>query len=85
MALAKRTGLEPSIMDMEINPEQGKKTIVSTIIMIAMVALSAFNIMSLFESALVAAGAMLLFRCCTTEQDGIRQSYREQRTGSHDV
>ena len=68
MALAKRTGLEPSIMDMEINPEQGKKTIVSTIIMIAMVALSAFNIMSLFESALVAAGAMLLFRCCTTEQ-----------------
>ena len=39
MALAKRTGLEPSIMDMEINPEQGKKTIVSTIIMIAMVAL----------------------------------------------
>lgn len=68
MALAKRTGLEPSIMDMEINPEQGKKTIVSTIIMIAMVALSAFNIMSLFESALVAAGAMLLFRCCNTEQ-----------------
>ena len=68
IALANRTGLEPSIMDMEITPEQGKKTVLSSIIMVGMVLLSAFNILSLFESALIAAGAMLLCRCCTVEQ-----------------
>ena len=46
----------------------GGKTLVSTIIMIAMVALSAFNVMPLLQSALLAAFAMLLFRCCNADQ-----------------
>ena len=46
----------------------GPKTLISTIIMIAMVALSALGVMSLLQCAFIAAAAMLLFRCCTPKQ-----------------
>ena len=46
----------------------GPKTLVSTIIMIAMVALSALGVMSLLQCAFIAAAAMLLLRCCTPNQ-----------------
>ena len=46
----------------------GGKTLVSTLIMIAMVVLSSFNVMPLLECALIAAAAMLLFKCCNAEQ-----------------
>ena len=43
----------------------GKKTIISAAIMMGMVALSSFGIMTLLQSAFLAAGAMLVFRCCS--------------------
>ena len=49
-------------------PNIGPQTIVSTAIMLAMVVLSALNIMPLLNCAFLAAIAMLIFRCCTPEQ-----------------
>lgn len=44
------------------------KTLISAVIMIAMVALSALNVMPLLHCAFIAAAAMLLLRCCDMEQ-----------------
>ena len=49
-------------------PNIGKKTIISTTIMILMVVLSALNIMPLLQCAFIAAMAMLVFRCCNVDQ-----------------
>ena len=49
-------------------PNIGKKTLVSTTIMIAMVVLSALNVIPLLQCAFLAAMAMLLFRCCNVDQ-----------------
>ena len=46
----------------------GPKTLVSSAIMMVMVVLSALNVMSLLQSAFIAAAAMLIFRCCSIEQ-----------------
>ena len=59
---------ELHFFDSEVSQNIGSKTLVSTIIMIAMVALSALNIMPLLQSALLAAAAMLIFRCCHADQ-----------------
>ena len=49
-------------------PNIGSGTLISTAIMIAMVALSALNVIPLLQSAFLAAAAMLIFRCCNVEQ-----------------
>jgi di/tricarboxylate transporter len=49
-------------------PNIGRGTLVSTTIMIAMVALSAFGIMPLLQCAFLAAAAMLICRCCNMDQ-----------------
>ena len=49
-------------------PDIGRHTIVSTAIMMVMVALSVLGIMPLLQSAFIAAGAMLIFRCCSPSQ-----------------
>ena len=49
-------------------PNIGKKTFVSTTIMIAMVVLSALNVIPLLQCAFLAAMAMLIFRCCNVDQ-----------------
>ncbi len=49
-------------------PNIGRGTLVSTAIMIAMVTLSAFNIIPLLQCAFLAAAAMLICRCCNMEQ-----------------
>jgi len=54
--------------DSEQVPNIGVKTLLSTAIMIAMVVLSALNVMSLLQCAFLAAIAMLLFRCCSPDQ-----------------
>ncbi len=46
----------------------GSKTLVSTLIMTAMVALSALGVLPLLQCALLAAFAMLFCRCCTPDQ-----------------
>ena len=45
-----------------------KKTLISTTIMMAMVVLSALNIIPLLQCAFLAAMAMLLFHCCNVDQ-----------------
>lgn len=54
--------------DSEDVPNIGRGTQVSTIIMIAMVALSALGVIPLLQSAFLAAAAMLVFRCCNADQ-----------------
>ena len=49
-------------------PNIGNKTLVSTTIMIAMVVLSALNVIPLLQCAFLAAIAMLVFRCCNVDQ-----------------
>ena len=49
-------------------PNISKKTLVSTFIMLAMVVLSALNIIPLLQCAFLAAFAMVLTRCCSVEQ-----------------
>ena len=49
-------------------PNIGNGTIISTLIMIAMVVVSALGIMPLLQCAFLAAAAMLICRCCNMEQ-----------------
>ena len=49
-------------------PYIGRGTLISTTIMIAMVALSALGVMPLLQCAFLAAAAMLIFRCCNMDQ-----------------
>ena len=49
-------------------PNIGRGTLISTVIMIAMVALSALGIMPLLQCAFLAAAAMLICRCCNMDQ-----------------
>ena len=46
----------------------GSKTFISSLIMIAMVMLSALNVLSLLQCAFIAAAAMLVCRCCSVDQ-----------------
>lgn len=46
----------------------GRGTLISSLIMIAMVVVSALGFMPLLQCALIAAAAMLVFRCCTPDQ-----------------
>ena len=54
--------------DSEQVPNIGPKTLLSSLIMIAMVVLSALKIIPLLQCAFLAAAAMLLLRCCTPKQ-----------------
>ncbi len=49
-------------------PNFGYKTLISMLIMLGMVLLSSLKVMSLVQSAILAAAAMLIFRCCTPTQ-----------------
>ena len=54
--------------DSEDIPNIGVGTLASTVIMIAMVALSALGVLPLLHCAFLAAAAMLICRCCNVEQ-----------------
>lgn len=51
-----------------VTPRIGVKTLISSLIMIGMIVLSSLKIMTLLQSAFLAAAAMLIFRCCTPSQ-----------------
>ncbi len=53
---------------MEDSEKTSKKGLVSTFILIAMVALSAFKVLPLLNCCLLAAVAMIITRCCTSAQ-----------------
>ena len=63
-----RLSSQLQFFDSEQVPNIGKKTLISTTIMIAMVVLSALNVIPLLQCAFLAAMAMLLFRCCNVDQ-----------------
>ncbi len=54
--------------DSDAVPNIDSSTLISTIIMIAMVTISALGILPLLQCAFLAAAAMLLFRCCSMDQ-----------------
>ncbi len=54
--------------DSDAVPNIDSGTLISTIIMIAMVTISALGILPLLQCAFLAAAAMLLFRCCSMDQ-----------------
>lgn len=54
--------------DSEDIPNIGSKTLVSSLIMLAMILLSTFDIIPLLQSCFLAAFAMLITRCCSVEQ-----------------
>ncbi len=71
----KNVNLSTSAMERDLHffdsdavPNIGYGTIVSTIIMIAMVALSALGVLPLLQCAFLAAAAMLICRCCNMDQ-----------------
>ena len=64
MELAKTHGL--ILGDEVINV--GRGTLISSLIMLAMVVVSALGVMPLLQCAFIAAAAMLLLRCCTPDQ-----------------
>lgn len=49
-------------------PNISSKTLLSTLVMLAMVVLSAMDVIPLLQCAFLAAAAMLLLRCCTPDQ-----------------
>ena len=63
-----RLATQLRFFDSDQIPNIGRKTLVSTIIMLAMIVISALNIMPLLPCAFIAAAAMLLFRCCSPDQ-----------------
>lgn len=54
--------------DMPEIPVTGWKPLVSSVILIAMILLAATGVIPLLESAIIAAGAMLVFYCCSPSQ-----------------
>lgn len=68
LKFGKKKGLECSVSDMEIEPKQNKKTAWAGLVMIGMVALSAFGVMTLLQAAALAAIVMMVLRCCTATQ-----------------
>ena len=56
------------ILENSAQSKVGKKTIVSALIMIAMVLLPTFGVIPLLSACLLAAAAMIICRCCTSQQ-----------------
>jgi di/tricarboxylate transporter len=56
------------ILENSAQSKVGKKTLVSALIMIAMVLLPTFGVMPLLSACLLAAAAMIVCRCCTSTQ-----------------
>ena len=63
-----RLSSQLQFFDSEQVPNIGPKTLISSLIMITMVVLSALKIIPLLQCAFLAAAAMLLLRCCTPKQ-----------------
>ena len=56
------------ILENSVQDKVSKKTLVSALIMIAMVLLPAFGVLPLLSACLLAAAAMIVCRCCTSSQ-----------------
>lgn len=56
------------LFDSENVPNIGSKTVLSAIIMLAMILLSSFNVLPLMSSCFLAAFAMIITHCCSIKQ-----------------
>ena len=56
-----------TFFDSHFVPQIGQKTIISTIILVTMFLLSSFHILPLMATTMLAAGAMLIFKCCRSQ------------------
>ena len=56
------------LFDSEKVPNIGSKTVLSALIMLAMILLSSFNVLPLMSSCFLAAFAMIITRCCSIKQ-----------------
>lgn len=63
-----RYGLGHSMAYSAPDPKEGKRTLLSSLIMLGMVILSSLNIMSLLASAMLAALLMVVCRCCKADK-----------------
>lgn len=61
-------GRDLQFFDSDVIPMIGIRTLVSTLIMLGMILLSAFKIMPLLSACFLAAMAMLITRCCNIQQ-----------------
>jgi di/tricarboxylate transporter len=66
--ISDETKKQLQFFDSEDLPNIGKKTLVSTLIMIGMIALSSLGVMTLLQAAFIAALAMVICRCCSIDQ-----------------
>lgn len=66
--VGKRYGMKHSSSEIEEETKGGRYTLLSTLIMLGMVMLSAFEILPLLHCAFIAALLMLITRCCTIGQ-----------------
>ena len=64
------SALEPMMhfYDSSDIPTVGAKPLISSVIMVAMILLATFDVMPLLQSAILAAAAMLITRCCSFKQ-----------------
>lgn len=67
-AFKKSVATDLAIFQSEDIPNIGKKTAISSIIMVLMILLSTFHIFTLLQACFLAAGAMLITKCCTPRQ-----------------
>lgn len=67
-ALGKRFGMDYLSSDIEEEIKGGSYTLLSSIIMLGVVMLSAFNVLPLLNCTFIAALLMLITRCCTISQ-----------------
>lgn len=65
---APEVGRDLQFFDSDIIPNIGWRTLLSSLIMLGMILLSAFKVMPLLSACFLAAFAMLLTRCCNIEQ-----------------
>lgn len=66
--LGRKMDMECDVIDQGADVKQGARTIVSSLIMLAMLVLSAFNILPLLTCCFIAALLMLVTRCCNVKQ-----------------
>ena len=64
----KNEHLDGILENLNTEKKAGKKTLISALIMIAMVLLPTFGVMPLLSACLLAAAAMIICRCCTSQQ-----------------
>ena len=66
--IGRKLNMESDIIDREPEKQQGFRTFLSSMIMLGMVLLSAFDVLSLLNCCFIASLLMLITRCCSIKQ-----------------